>query len=50
MSIPEKTDVIKKADIPQMIKWALAEANPLYPVPVVWGEKEFSELIEEIRA
>lgn len=50
MSIPEKTDVIKKADILQMIKWALAEANPLYPVPVVWGEKEFSELIEEIRA
>ncbi len=50
MNIPEKTDVIKKADIPQMIKWALAEANPLYPVPVVWGEKEFSELIEEIRA
>lgn len=50
MNIPDKTDVIKDEDIPQMIEWALAEANPLYPVPVIWGEREFKELIDEIRA
>jgi hypothetical protein len=32
-----------------MIKWAKAEANPLYPVPEIWEEKEFFELIESIR-
>lgn len=25
------------------------KANPLYPVPVVWGRKDFRRLIESIR-
>ena len=49
MGLPKGFDVIRTEDIPQMIKWASAEANPLYPVPEIWGEKEFSELIESIR-
>ncbi len=49
MGLPKGFDVIRDEDIPQMIKWASAEANPLYPVPEIWGEKEFSELIESIR-
>ncbi|MFR5782864.1 MAG: iron-containing alcohol dehydrogenase, partial [Oscillospiraceae bacterium] len=34
MGIPTGFDFIKEEDIPQMVKWALAEANPVYPVPV----------------
>ena len=49
MGLPDGFDVIKDEDIPQMIAWARKEANPLYPVPVVWGEKDFRRLIEAIR-
>lgn len=49
MGLPEKFDVIREEDIPQMIAWAKKEANPLYPVPVVWTETEFRQLIEQIR-
>ncbi len=49
MDIPEKLDVIQDKDIPQIIAWAKKEANPLYPVPVVWAEKDFRTLIENIR-
>ncbi len=40
MGIPEKFDVIKEADIPQMSRYADKEANPLYPVPVLMDERE----------
>ncbi|MCF0142932.1 MAG: iron-containing alcohol dehydrogenase [Parasporobacterium sp.] len=50
MNIPAKIDVIKDEDIPQIITWAKKEANPLYPVPVIWGDKELRQLIESIRA
>ncbi len=49
MDIPEKLDVIQDKDIPQIIAWAKKEANPLYPVPEVWAEKDFRTLIENIR-
>jgi len=49
MGIPVGVEGIKDEDIPQMIKWALKEANPLYPVPVVWGESDMRKLIETIR-
>ncbi|MGN1001322.1 MAG: iron-containing alcohol dehydrogenase [Oscillospiraceae bacterium] len=49
MDLPLGIDVIKDEDIPQIIRWAMAEANPLYPVPVVWGERDFRTLIENIR-
>ena len=49
MGLPSGFDVIKDEDIPQMIAWARKEANPLYPVPVVWGEKDFHRLIQAIR-
>ncbi len=49
MEIPVHLDVIQKQDIPQIIKWAMKEANPLYPVPVIWGVPEFEKLIETIR-
>ena len=49
MSIPSKFDMIKDEDIDRMILWARKEANPLYPVPVVWAPSDFRKLIESIR-
>ena len=49
MGLPDGFDVIKDEDISQMIAWARKEANPLYPVPVVWGEQDFRRLIKAIR-
>ena len=49
MGLPDGFDVIRDEDIDQMITWAKKEANPLYPVPVVWAIKDFRRLIESIR-
>ena len=49
MGLPDRFDVIRDEDIEQMISWAKKEANPLYPVPVVWGRANFRQLIESIR-
>ncbi len=49
MGIQEHIDVILDKDIPQMIAWAMKEANPIYPVPVIWGKREFAYTIERIR-
>ena len=49
MGIPRGFDCIKSADIPQMIKWALKESNPLYPVPVIFNNERFRRVIECLR-
>ena len=49
IGLPDHFDVVQDKDIGQMITWAKKEANPLYPVPVVWGRKDFRRLIESIR-
>ena len=49
MGLPDGFDMIKTEDIPQMITWAKREANPLYPVPVVWSRHDFLRVIESIR-
>lgn len=49
MNIPVGIDCIRDEDIPQIIKWAMKEANPLYPVPQIWGEREFRALIDVVR-
>ncbi len=50
MRIQDKFDFIQESDIPQMIKWAMKEANPIYPVPALWHEPEFRALISRIRS
>lgn len=40
MQIPCKLDMIREEDIPLLAKQAHKEANPLYPVPKIWGAKE----------
>ena len=50
MGIPTGFDFIKEEDIPQMVKWALAEANPVYPVPVVYTKERCAQVIRRIRS
>ena len=50
LGIPVGADMILDKDIDQIIAWAMAEANPLYPVPVVWGKADFKKLIATLRA
>lgn len=50
MNIPEKIEGIKDRDMPQMIDWAMAEANPIYPVPVIWNSQQFTKTINRLRA
>lgn len=49
LGIPTSFDCIRTEDIPQMIAWADAEANPLYPVPAIWMRSDFERLIEQLR-
>ena len=45
MNIPEKFDFIKEEDIPTLVKRALKEGNPGYPVPKIMDEKECEKVI-----
>ena len=49
MDLPAGLDMIKDEDIPQIITWADKEANPLYPVPVIWQREDFEKLIRTLR-
>lgn len=44
MGIPEKFNCIKAEDIPAMARLADKEANPLYPVPILWDNTELEAL------
>ncbi len=48
MGIPEHLSQIQEADIEKMAKWAEQEANPLYPVPVVYDKKHFEGVIRKV--
>ena len=49
MGLPDGFDMIRHEDVEQMVTWAKKEANPLYPVPVIWGAEEFRNFIESVR-
>ncbi len=46
--IPRTIEGIKREDIPEMADYAFREANPLYPVPVLWDRAKLSEMYERI--
>ncbi|MGE7717696.1 iron-containing alcohol dehydrogenase [Priestia megaterium] len=48
MGIPLRLNVVKKKDIPELINRAIKEANPTYPVPEIWGEKQFLKVIDAL--
>jgi alcohol dehydrogenase class IV len=50
MNIPDKITGIKDEDVPKMIAFALAEANPLYPVPVIFSKDDFKKIFKTIKA
>ena len=50
MNIPVGADMIQDKDVDQIIAWAMKEANPLYPVPVIWNKPDFQKLIATLRA
>jgi len=50
MGLPNSFDMIQDRDLDRMVTWAKKEANPLYPVPVVWSKKDLREFIQSIRA
>lgn len=50
MDIPTKIEgrwTIKDEDIPTMVKRALKEGNPLYPVPEIWGYEEMYAMFKK---
>lgn len=50
MNIPEKIEGIQNRDIPEMVKRALAEANPLYPVPKIMNANEMYYIYQSVKA
>lgn len=54
MNIPTKilsregTQLIEEERLPKMIEHARQEANPLYPCPQVWGNKEIEAIYRQI--
>lgn len=49
MDIPETLPGIRTEDIPQLARYADHEANPLYPVPVLWGPEQLEEMYKEVQ-
>lgn len=48
MNIPEKIAAVKKEDIEQLSKYANAEANPIYPVPVLLSRNELERFYYDV--
>ncbi|MCF0198199.1 MAG: iron-containing alcohol dehydrogenase [Bacteroidaceae bacterium] len=49
MSIPTTLQGIADSDIAMMARNAEHEANPLYPVPVLWGTQELEEIYHLVK-
>lgn len=50
MAIPTKIEGIVNRDIPEMVKRALKEANPLYPVPKIMNASEMHYIYQMVKA
>jgi len=48
MNIPQKIDGIREEDLPILIKRALSEVNPAYPVPVIFNAKNMEDIYRMI--
>ncbi len=46
LGIPECFPCIRSEDLPQMAAWA--EANPVYPVPVIFGKEDFIRVVRRV--
>ena len=48
MDIPDKVKELKEEDFDIIISRALEEANPAYPVPVIWNEEDVRLLLRRL--
>lgn len=48
MEIPTIISSLKEEDIPELVSHALREANPPYPVPVLFGREELTEIYKKV--
>ncbi len=48
LGIPAGFDCIRTEDLPQMAAWAEAEANPVYPVPVIFDRERFIRVAKKV--
>ena len=48
MDIPEKFAQIKEEDIPVIVKRALKEGNPLYPVPKIMSPEDCEKVVRQL--
>jgi len=49
MNIPKTIQGIKDEDLPEMIKNAMKEANPLYPVPEIFSKTDFRNILMAVK-
>lgn len=49
LGIPREFDCIRQEDIAELARYAAKEANPLYPVPVLWSEKRLADIYGKVR-
>lgn len=49
MNIPDKVAELQEKDFKTLTSRAVKEGNPTYPVPVIWEEKEFEEVLKWLR-
>ena len=47
LGIPTGFSCIREEDLPQMAAWAAKEANPTYPVPVIYDRERFIRVIRQ---
>ncbi|MBO7614964.1 MAG: iron-containing alcohol dehydrogenase [Bacilli bacterium] len=50
MNIRTSFEQIRDEDIDTIVKWAIKEANPIYPCPQVWKYKDFEKIVLELKA
>ena len=48
LGIPERFPCIRPEDLPQMADGAEAEANPVYPVPVIFSKEDFIRVARRV--
>lgn len=48
LGIPTGFTCIREQDLPRMAAWAAAEANPTYPVPVIYDRARFIRVIRQV--
>lgn len=48
LGIPTGFSCIREEDLPRMASWAAKEANPTYPVPVIYDRDRFIRVIRQV--